>query len=200
MKGNNLYQSDKELIDQALNGDENAFRHLFEKYWNDLYKIAYRRLPSEEDVKDILQEVFISFWKNIKTITITDSIGGYLNISLRNKIFNFYEKDRVKFRILMDQPFNPIQSEDEIYSSLQTKELSAVLNEIIEQMPSKMKEIYLLSREEQLSNAEIVALLMLSPQTIKNQIHQALKRLREGLAKNTFELFFLFIYFYLRLF
>jgi len=200
MKGNNLYQSDKELIAQALNGNENAFKYLFDKYWSDLYKIAYRKLPSEEDVKDILQEVFISFWKNIKTITITDSIGGYLNISLRNKIFNFYEKDRVKFRTLMDQPFNPIQSEDEIYASLETKELRAVLREIIEQMPSKMKKIYLLSREEQLSNAEIVALLMLSPQTIKNQIHQALKRLREGLTKNTFELFFLLICFCLWLF
>ena len=197
---NNLYQSDKELIDQALNGDENAFRHLFEKYWNDLYKIAYRRLPSEEDVKDILQEVFISLWRNIKTITITDSIGGYLNITLKNKIFNFYEKDRVKFRILMSQPFSSIQSEDEIYSSLQTKELRVVLNVIIERMPSKMKEIYLLSREEQLSNAEIVALLMLSPQTIKNQIHQALKRIREGLNKNTLAILFLSIYLYFRLF
>lgn len=193
MKGNNLYQSDKDLIERALNGDENAFRHLFDKYWKDLYTIAYRRLPSEEDVKDILQEVFISLWKNIKTITITDSIGGYLTISLKNKIFNFYERDRVKFRILMSQPFSAIQSEDEIYNALQTKELKVVLNGIIERMPSKMKEIYLLSREEQLTNAEIVALLMLSPQTIKNQIHQALKRIREGLNKNIFALFFLVI-------
>lgn len=50
----------------------------YERYWHDLYKIAYRRLPSEEDVKDVLQETFISLWKNIHHISVDENIGGYL--------------------------------------------------------------------------------------------------------------------------
>jgi len=183
MEGN-LYKSDKDLIDQALTGDQNAFRELFDKYWHDLYKIAYRRLNSDEDVKDILQEVFISFWMNIKHVAVKDSIGGYLYTSLQNKIFNFYEKDRVKLIALMNQPFNPVESENSIYSSLYTKELREILNGIVSKMPPKMREIYLLSRQQQLTIAEITELLALSPQTVKNQIHEALKRIREGLNKN----------------
>ena len=93
----------------------------------------------------------------------------------------------------MSLPFIPIQSEDSIYSSIQTKELKLVINAIVTDMPSKMKEIYLLSKEQQLTNAEIAGLLMLAPQTVKNQIHQAIIRIRRELQKNNSNLFhFLF--------
>ncbi len=183
MNKENLQVTDKELIVAACEGSEEAFRKLYEKYWHDLYKIAYRRMPSEEDVKDILQETFISLWKNIHHISVHDSLGGYLYTSLRNKIFNYYEKNQLRLKKLMSQPFKPVESENEIYSSLYTKELQIVINAIIAEMPLKMREIYLLSKEEQLTNAEIAGLLMLAPQTVKNQIHQALGRIRQELTK-----------------
>jgi RNA polymerase sigma-70 factor (ECF subfamily) len=184
---------DKDLIAAACKGSEEAFRKLYEKYWQDLYKIAYRRLPSEEDVKDILQETFISLWKNLHHISVNESLGGYLYTSLRNKIFNYYEKNGVRLKTLMNQPFKPAESEDIIYSSLSTKELQLVISAILAEMPPKMREIYKLSKEEQLTNAEIAGLLMLAPQTIKNQIHEALHRIREELKKSSLHLFlFLF--------
>ncbi|MEO7766066.1 MAG: RNA polymerase sigma-70 factor [Ferruginibacter sp.] len=193
MKKENLQATDKELINAACNGSEAAFKQLYQKYWHDLYKIAYRRLPSDEDVKDILQDTFISLWKNLHHLSVNDSIGGYLYTSLRNKILNYYEKNQLKLKILMRQPFNPIQSEADIYSSLYTKELNAVIGEIVAAMPSKLQEIYLLSKEEQLTNGEIASLLMLAPQTVKNQIHHALSRIRKELIKSNLHHFsFLF--------
>jgi RNA polymerase sigma-70 factor (ECF subfamily) len=185
--------NDKELIVAACKGSEEAFRKLYEKYWKDLYKIAYRRMSSEEDVKDILQETFISLWKNLHHISVNESLGGYLYTSLRNKIFNYYEKNEVRLKTLMNQPFTPVESENMIYSSLSTKELQLVISAIIAEMPPKMREIYKLSKEEQLTNAEIAGLLMLAPQTVKNQIHQALYRIREELKKNSLHLF-LFVF------
>jgi len=193
MKKGNPEGTDKELIVAACKGSEEAFRKLYEKYWPDLYKIAYRRLSSEDDVKDILQETFISLWKNLQHISVNESLGGYLYTSLRNKIFNYYEKNEVRLKTLMNQPFKPVESEDFIYSSLSTKELQLVISAIIAEMPPKMREIYKLSKEEQLTNAEIAGLLMLAPQTVKNQIHQALHRIREELKKSSLHLFlFLF--------
>ena len=189
----NLRVTDRELVAAASKGSEEAFQQLYDKYWGDLYKIAYHRLPSEEDVKDVLQETFLSLWKNIHHISVDDNIGGYLYTSVRNKIFNYYEKNQLQLKTLMNRPFIPIQSEDSIYSSIQTKELKLVINAIVTDMPSKMKEIYLLSKEQQLTNAEIAGLLMLAPQTVKNQIHQALIRIRRELQKNNPNLFlFLF--------
>ena len=189
----NLRVTDRELVAAASKGSEEAFQQLYDKYWGDLYKIAYSRLPSDEDVKDILQETFLSLWKNIHHISVDDNIGGYLYTSVRNKIFNYYEKNQLQLKKFMSLPFIPIQSEDSIYSSIQTKELKLVINAIVTDMPSKMKEIYLLSKEQQLTNAEIAGLLMLAPQTVKNQIHQAIIRIRRELQKNNSNLFhFLF--------
>ncbi|MBC7888254.1 MAG: sigma-70 family RNA polymerase sigma factor [Ferruginibacter sp.] len=192
---NEIYSpiTDSKLIIAAREGSEEAFRKLYERYWKDLYKIACRRLPSEEDVKDVLQETFISLWKNLHHISVQDNIGGYLYTSLRNKIFNYYERKQLRFKTLMNQPFYPVESENLIYSVLDTKELKVAISAIIKEMPSKMKEIYLLSKEEQLTNAEIANLLLLAPQTVKNQIHQAVSRIRVELKKANPLLFSLFI-------
>ena len=159
---------------------------MYEKYWNDLYRIAYRRLSSHEDVKDILQDTFISLWKNIDHLTTTESLGGYLYTSLKNKILDHYEKNRVRLRKIMKQPFCPVGSEEEIYSTLCTKELQIVIRQIIDGMPEKMREIYLLSRKENFTNNEIAALLTLDIQTIKNQISKANSRIRITLKKREF--------------
>jgi len=183
MNKEDLQVTDTELIAAACKGSQEAFRTLYEKYWQDLYQIAYRRLASEEDVKDILQETFISLWNNLDHISVSESLGGYLYTSLRNKIFNYYEKNRVRLKTMMNQPFHPAESEDSIYDSLNTKDLKVVIFEIIASMPTKMREIYLLSKEEQLTNAEIAELLSLAPQTVKNQLHLALCRIRGKLQE-----------------
>lgn len=95
----------------------------------------------------------------------------------------------------MKEPFQSVQSEDDVYNFLYTKELQLVIHAIINEMPSKMREIYLLSKEEQLKNGEIAALLMIAPQTVKNQIYQAPGRIRNELAKSHLHIFILLLLF-----
>lgn len=186
-------ENDSWLLEKIKQGDETAFRRLFDKYWQDLFKLACKRLPSREDAADIVQEVFLSLWNNIEKLNKGSDPAAYLFISLRNRTFNYYEKQAVRFKYLLNQPFNPIESEDAIVGSIQQKELQQIIAAEIEKMPGKMREIYQLSREQQLSISEIAELLMISPQTVKNQLHRALDRLRESLRDKTglFILFFL---------
>jgi len=188
-----IHKTDKQLVEEAIQGSNAAFKQLFDKYWNDLYSIAYKRLHSHEDVKDILQEVFISVWKNLKHLSVDESLGGYLYTCLKNKILNFYEKDKVRLRVMMEAPFDPVESEKLIYSALYTVELQEVVKTIIASMPEKMREIYLLSKEKQLTNAEICNLLTVAPQTVKNQLHKAISRIREGLKEKHLH-YFLFLF------
>lgn len=176
--------SDKIFLEQAKKGDERAFRCLFEKYWQDLFQLAYKRLRSKDDASDVVQEVFLSLWNNVQQVEIEDSLAAYLFVSLRNKIFNHYEKQSIRLKYLLSQPFHPVQSEELIWSTINSKELLSVVAGEVASMPAKMKEIYLLSREQQLSIAEIADLLLLAPQTVKNQLHRALERIRESLRKN----------------
>ncbi len=176
--------SDKLLLAAIRAGSENAFRQLYEKYWEDLYRMAYRRLASPEDIKDILQDVFLSLWNNINEVNADESLGGYLYTSLRNRIFNFFEKRQNRLNCLMKQPFNPVESEEIIWNRFNTKEIQKIIAFQVAAMPPKMKRIYLLSKKEQLTISEIAELLNLSPQTVKNQLHRALERMRQNLQKH----------------
>ncbi len=176
--------SDKQLLAAIRKGSDEAFRQLFEKYWEDLYRMAHRRLASPEDIKDILQDVFLSLWKNIDQVNADESLGGYLYTSLRNRIFNFFEKRQNRLNCLMKQPLNPVESEEIIWNRFNTEEIQKFIALQVAAMPPKMKRIYLLSKKEQLTISEIAELLNLSPQTVKNQLHRAFERMRHNLQKH----------------
>ena len=173
--------TDRELVAASREGNDEAFRALFDKYWDDLYVIASRRVASPEDIKDLLQEVFLSLWKNISTIVIIDSLGGYLYTALRNKIINYYEKRESDLHAMLNRPFIPSAAENLAWANLKTTELRKLIEAEILKLPPQMKQVFQLSREEQLTNQEIAELLSLAPQTVKNQLHRALERIRLGL-------------------
>jgi len=176
--------SDRQLLADIRKGSDEAFRQLYEKYWEDLYRMAYRRLASPEDIKDILQDVFLSLWNNINEVNADESLGGYLYTCLRNRIFNFFEKRQNRLNCLMKQPFNPVESEEIIWNRFNTKEIQKFIALQVAAMPPKMKRIYLLSKKEQLTISEIAELMNLSPQTIKNQLHRAFERMRHNSQKH----------------
>ncbi|MBX3257473.1 MAG: RNA polymerase sigma-70 factor [Chitinophagaceae bacterium] len=181
-----IADNDQKLLDASKNGDEKAFGLLFNKYWDDLFRIAYRRLHAAEDAKDIVQDVFLSLWNNIGSITIEDSLGGYLYTALRNKIFNHFEKNNNRLQKLMQRQFVPAEHEETVFSNYCTKELQQFITQQVATMPEKMRQIYLLSREEHLTHAEISTLLSLSNQTVKNQLYNAVSRLRKAVLKEHF--------------
>ncbi len=186
MNSSYISQSDQKLLDASKSGDEKAFGLLFEKYWDDLFRIAYKRLHSAEDARDIVQDVFVSVWSNIGNISVDVSLGGYLYTALRNKIFNHFEKNNNRLQKLIQQQFIPTEHEETVFSNYCTKELQQFIAQQVAAMPEKMRQIYLLSKEENLTHAEIAELLSLSNQTVKNQLYNAVSRLRKTVLKEHF--------------
>ncbi len=154
---------------------------LFDKYWDDLFRIAYKRLQCKGDAGDIVQEVFLNIWQHAAQIEISDTLAPYLFASLRNRVFNFYEKRSVRLRYLLSRKPEPVMSEEMIISAIQNKELQAVIAAEIAAMPPRMQEIYRMSREGMMTVGEIAEALSLSHQTVKNQLHRSLDRLRHSL-------------------
>src|SRR5690606_21573826 len=75
--------------------------------------------------------------------------------------------------------------------SLEVKQLQAIITSLTENLPPRAKEIYLLSRQQYLSNKEIAERLQISEKTVENQLTIALRRLREGLGRMSFWTFLL---------
>lgn len=171
--------SDAELITSLQRGDEAAFKILFEKYWVEVYTIIFRRIGDEDDAKDIVQDIFVNMWTSRERIVASKSLAPWLNTAARTKAITHYKK---KYSAInRDGNFQNDQAGH--YSpdlNLEAKELEIVFNEEIAKMPDTMRKSFLLSRYENKSVNEIASELSMSEQTIKNNISQALARLRRS--------------------
>lgn len=179
---------------QAINdADPIAFKKLFDTYWSKVYRMALRKLPLEEDAADITQDVFYIIWKNRGYWQVKTNIEGYLMSMLRHKIYDFYAH-RDRFPI-----FVPLNEQEEYWDYSfregEQEDFSAqnqLVKKEIDAMPEKMREVFLLSRFENLSAQQIADKLGISVQTVRNQISSALKRFKLRFGDKTTWLLFLF--------
>jgi RNA polymerase sigma-70 factor (ECF subfamily) len=171
--------SDHELFRHL--GTENslwAFDLLFERYWKKLYAAAYARLGSQQEAQDCVQEIFVNLWTKKRELNVPLSIQGYLYTAVKNKVFNQLHARQIRDRHhhLYVKEINGVYAD--FSGSLEEEELNVIVQSEIAGMPDQMRKIYQLSREENLSGAEIATMLNISHQTVRNQISTALKRIR----------------------
>jgi RNA polymerase sigma factor (sigma-70 family) len=151
---------------------------MYNKFWKELYIAAFRRLRSEEHVEDILQDLFLSLLESDFGFENEQSVRALLHTRLKSRIIDFFRRELLK---LSFENQEALQSEFDDTSSdtrLMNRELESIVIQEINNLPEKMKEIFLLSREEMLSNEEIATRLNISNKTVRNQLSTALKRIR----------------------
>jgi RNA polymerase sigma-70 factor (ECF subfamily) len=143
-----------------------------------LYKHAYKKLGDPEEVKDVLQELFTNLWNKRAEIPVAMNLSGYLYAGIRNRVLNLLSHKEVENKYLTSiQRFTP----EEDYSTdlaIREKELADLIQKEIDQLPPKMREVFLLSRKENLSHQEIAGQLSISEQTVAKQVTNALRILR----------------------
>ncbi len=176
-----LYKSynDAELTALLSSGDLDAFTEIHNRYYAVLYNHAYKRLQDSEVVKDILQELFIRIWDARETIDLKTGLSAYLFTAVRNRILNVYRHHKIKenyitsFQNFLNNNTEPIADE-----LLRVKELMAIINAEIASLPPKMRRIFEMSRQENLSYQEIAENLGISALTVRKQVQNSLKILR----------------------
>ncbi|RZK68619.1 MAG: RNA polymerase sigma-70 factor [Pedobacter sp.] len=170
--------SDVDLFSALQNGNDTAFETIYQRYWSVLYKHALRMMRDEDSAKDIIQEVFTSFYQKYQGIELKSSLSAYLYSAVRNKILDTISKEKVRNNYL--STLNDTMSEGEFYTDqlVREKELSKVIEKEVALLPEKMKRVFLLSRMYDMSYKQISEELSISDNTVKKQISNALKILR----------------------
>lgn len=170
--------TDQELVTLLKAGEEDAFTEIYNRYWKRIYAHVFKMLRDEESTKDVIQEVFGNLWLKASQIKDGANIPGLLYIAARNKVFDLIEKQKVRndylseiAHFVSDLGTQPVDTIDE------TKIREILENEILN-LPSKMREIFELSRMDGLSHKEIATKLGLSEQTVKKQVQNALKKIK----------------------
>lgn len=182
--------SDLELIVCLKRGERPALTEIYKRYQGVLYSHAYRRLPDREEVRDIIQELFVYLWTNREKLHFTTSLSSYLYASVRNRILNQYRNQKVRDNFAASLQEFIDEGENIIEDQLREKELSLLIEQEVAALPTQMRLVFEMSRKLEMSHNEIAAALNLSPNTVRNQVHNALKILRIKLGANLIFLLF----------
>lgn len=173
------YPDDNSLLNAIRTGDERAFRCLYDRYWDDLYKVANARVGNDQ-AQDIIQEIMVSVWKRKATIhtDAQNSLASYLFAAVKYRVIRYYAytSAEVKNQEIFDIPGTYTAQQE-----LEYRELTSLIEDHVNSLPPRMQQIFRMSREQDIPIANIAAQLNLSEQTVKNQLSEALKRLRAGL-------------------
>lgn len=182
--------NDTELLSLLKQDDAFALTEIHARYNILLYAHAYKRYPYREEVRDILQELFIYVWDNRKNLNMNTGLLAYLYVAVRNRLISLYRKQKTRIDYSNSLQLFIDKGENQTDDQYREKELLEFINREIAALPSQMRQIFELSRNQNLSHLEIAEKLNLSPQTVRTQVRNALRILRIKLGVNIFFVFF----------
>jgi RNA polymerase sigma-70 factor (ECF subfamily) len=164
------------------------FEHLFKKYYPFVCTIVYKYVGDKSKVEDIAQEIFTELWLKRDHIFIHSSVPAYLRRMAISRTLN-YLRDSKKYN--WDDLDSNVETmptvgyqEPEALLHLDEEELKKKLAVAIDKLPEKCRIVFLMSRYDELSYAEIAENLDISIKTVENQIGKALKYLRLAINEN----------------
>jgi RNA polymerase sigma-70 factor (family 1) len=177
--------TDEQLIISLRSGDAGAFTEIYERYWNKLLVYTMRVIRQQSGAEDIVQELFVSIWRRRDALDIEHALSTYLYNSVRYLSFRHIEKNstysdylqRLASRMAGEE-VNAPGIEAEIFG----RELEGQIDQLIQQLPEKMKEVFILSRRHHLSYKEIADRLSISEETVRKQVYKSLQILRSRLG------------------
>jgi len=175
---------DPSVIQSLKKGDEAAFKNVYDTFSQKIFMVSVKFGLSVDEAREIVQEVFVKLWSHKSTLKENLSINAYLLTITKNTLINFRKKQayEIAYKKYLDkQDLNSIIStEDEIIYA----DYEILAESFIKQLPTQQKEIFLLSKKENLPSKEIAEKLNISLRTVENQIYRATKKIKEELRRN----------------
>jgi RNA polymerase sigma-70 factor (family 1) len=177
-------RSDQELVEFLKKDSEKSFKVIYERYAPKLYHAAYNLLRNKEVCEDLVQELFTDLWVKRNRLEILQ-LKSYLYRSITNKALMVIRSGKATLSLeTVEMLMDEYATDDRVID----KEMQANLDKGISSLPEKCREVFILSRKEQLTHKEIATHLNISVKTVENHLTKALKHLRASMGN-----FFFFI-------
>jgi RNA polymerase sigma-70 factor, ECF subfamily len=181
-----------------IDGDIDSFKYFFDRYYNDLCNFVHVYLHDQVLAEEIVQDIFVYFWENREKLKINTSVKSYLFSASKFKSLNLLRDTKTQKKIVEKiRRIEPIQTFEHESSYIDADEFKKILDLAVDQLAPKCREIFLLSKQKEISNKEIAEQLGISVKTVENQMTIALKKLREYLIPYREKIFLLFLFHFL---
>lgn len=175
-----LVISDDELLKAFQSGDQQAYRQIYDRYWQLLYRHSGNMLRNNEEAKDVVQEVFTTLW--MKKSEIKPPVAAFLYTACRNRILNQLKHLKIEAKYaeqrkaILEIPAVSLPDQQVI-----ERDFEKLIEAGIQSLPPKMRQIFELSRKEFKTHREISEELNISSLTVKRQVSNALNILKNKL-------------------
>ena len=180
MSDNNL-----QLIQQILDGKEEAFSTLIKKYQKRVHALAWRKLGDYHLAEDITQDTFIQVYQNLSTLKNHNQFDGWLYVIVNRLCINWINKRRVTMQSIEDTPIEDL--EESYYKNYELeqrkvetiKHYSEIVKELLEKLPESERTVMSLYYLGEMTAREISKFLGVSVNTIKSRLRRARNRLKQ---------------------
>ncbi|MEK6481303.1 RNA polymerase sigma-70 factor [Catalinimonas sp. 4WD22] len=176
---------DQTLIKQMIEGDENAFKKVYDLYYSKLFFYCLQFVKSEDLARELLQDVFVKLWTRRENINPELSLNAYLYTITRNHTLDFLKNAARDQQLKEEIIYSVATTHNQVEDQMSYAEYIALANQVIQKLPAQRKLIFQLSRHDGMSYEEIATTLSISKNTVKVQMLRALNTIRKYLKIHT---------------
>lgn len=162
-----------------MQGDEAAFTHIYNHYWDKLYYIAHRLLKDTEAAEEIVQEVFLTLWRKKDRLAI-QSVNQYLAAMTRYAVYRHVSKQkqyRIKENVIALTNASAVAEID-----IDNKILLEIITELSNKLPEKCRLVFQYNKLQDKSLADVAAELNISQKTAEAHLTKALRIIRANVG------------------
>ena len=176
----------KHLTAGLRRGKEEAFAYVFRMYYSPLLNYAGRILKDVEAANDVVQECFCRLYERRRELRKELQVRPYLYKSVYNACMDAIKHQKVESNYinqeLLDFYFSKVVETPEAEQALLDEDLKGAIQDAINKLPERCREIFVLSKVDGLSNKQIAEQLNIAETTVKTQVQRAYRMLRERLV------------------
>lgn len=166
-----------DIITLLKEGDQRGMELIYDSYYDYLCNVAYKVVKDSEYSEDIVQELLCHVWNKREELEINISLGAYLKKATVNRSLNLLRKKHLKV-VDYDLPTTVADSCDNGQRLMEKGEFESFVHQSIQTLPPRCREVFTLSRFEEMTYQEIANSLKISTKTVENHIAKALRYLR----------------------
>jgi RNA polymerase sigma-70 factor, ECF subfamily len=176
----NYGDEDFDLVRKFVNGDESSFNKIVNKYQKKIYWIARRMSGNHLDADDIVQDVLITMYKNLKNFQFKSSLFTWVYKVTYTRTLNHLKRRKVKEAFsIEDKNVKNVKEDYSVLKNLEDKEKLEKVEHCLQQIPRKQREVFIMRNFDELSYEEISQITGTSVGALKANYFHSIKKLME---------------------
>lgn len=173
-----------ELLSRIADGDQRAFRIIYDEYYNNIYAFSLRLLKSDILAEETVQETFLKLWRQGQGLNEIINLESFLIAVTRNRALDILRRDKLIARANQQQLSNWTESHNETEETITLNETHRLLQNAIDLLPPQQKLVYQLCQQDGLKYEEAADKLNLSSLTVQSYMKLALRSVRKYMSKH----------------